>query len=244
MQKYSYSIITVGEQTVNVVFPNQINIKENLYIQHLNQLILARNDPGILASIPGYHTLTISFDIRIYDYNKIFKLIKNILEKKSFQIQSFHKRILEIPVCYDETLGPDIQDVAAFGKLSVKELIKIHTQVEYFVYMIGFLPGFAYMGTVPSQIAMPRLDRPRTKIPAGSVGIAGAQTGMYPVESPGGWRLIGQTPLKLYDAKHPKIRYQSGDFIRFKAITINEFKAIQDRDSSGEYQIKISEVGE
>lgn len=122
--------------------------------------------------------------------------------------------------------------------MTTDEVIKMHTSQLYYIYLLGFLPGFAYAGFVEDQIAMPRLAKPRLKIPAGSVGIAGKQTGMYPVTSPGGWRLIGQTPLKLYDSKSPVPFYQAGDWLKFIAVSVVEFEKIKQQSIRGDYQFK------
>ncbi|MDB5197332.1 MAG: hypothetical protein JWP88_1703, partial [Flaviaesturariibacter sp.] len=133
-------------------------------------------------------------------------------------------RQLRIPVCYDQAFAPDLKTVAAQAGLSVEEVIHIHTHTSFRVYMIGFLPGFAYMGEVPDAIAVARRSEPRTKVSAGSVGIAGKQTGIYPFDSPGGWQLIGKTPASLFRKKEASpTLFQPGDEVLFYPITINEF---------------------
>jgi len=133
--------------------------------------------------------------------------------------------------------------VAKFASISVEELIKLHSGTDYFIYMMGFLPGFAYMGSVPEKIAMPRLEVPRKSIAPGSVGIAGAQTGMYPVESPGGWRILGRTPVKLYDPARPQLKYRSGDYIRFVPIDEKEYQRIKQLDAADKYSLKVIKEG-
>ncbi len=232
-----YFCVPIGEQSINLVFPNMIDIKENRFIQAVAKYLLNKNISGIVDVIPAYHTLTVNFDLSVTNYQKTTSKIKEIINSRQLQQEENSHRILELPVCYDEEFGPDLKDVAKFGNLTVKELINLHTQTDYFIYMLGFLPGFAYMGTVPKRIAMPRLDRPRPLVPAGSVGIAGEQTGMYPVSSPGGWRLLGKTPIRLYNSRRPKPRYQAGDFIRFKSISKTEYRDIQLADQNGDYQL-------
>ena len=134
--------------------------------------------------------------------------------------------VVEIPVCYGGSYGEDLKDVAAHAGLTEEEVIKLHSSVDYNIYMLGFLPGFPYLGGLDPKLFTPRLDNPRTKIPEGSVGIGGEQTGIYPLESPGGWRLIGRTPLKLYDPdREQPFLYQAGDYIRFVPITAEEYEA-------------------
>lgn len=129
--------------------------------------------------------------------------------------------------------GIDIKNVASYNNLTVDEVIKIHTSREYLIYMLGFTPGFPYLGGMDERIATPRLEVPRTKIYGGSVGIAGSQTGVYPIDSPGGWQIIGRTPLKLYDEnREEQILLRAGDFIKFVPITLDEFIEIEKNNLS------------
>jgi inhibitor of KinA len=135
---------------------------------------------------------------------------------------------MRIPVCYAKTFAPDLEDLALQNKISQEEVIRIHTSATYRVYMIGFLPGFAYMGRVDERIVTPRRSQPRTMVPAGSVGIAGEQTGIYPFASPGGWNIIGQTPVALFDVKRKQpVLLQPGDEVTFYSITEHEFTNYQ-----------------
>ncbi|GAJ25762.1 allophanate hydrolase 2 subunit 1 [Liquorilactobacillus sucicola DSM 21376 = JCM 15457] len=243
---YEYRFVPVGEQALNVVFEATINAEENRLIHSLAHTLLKSigKDGGITGIIPAYHTLTVNFDIFQTNYAELTKQITSIIEKHSFLENEGKKHVIEIPVCYDEEFGPDLDAVSKYGKTTFDELIRTHTEEPYLIYMMGFMPGFAYMGSVPSKIAMPRLRNPRAKVPAGSVAIAGKQTGMYPVEAPGGWRLIGRTPVKLYDYNHPEPRYFAGDYIRFKAISKKDFYYIQKLDLDGEYQLNELDQGE
>jgi inhibitor of KinA len=132
-----------------------------------------------------------------------------------------------VPTVYGGEFGPDLSNVARFHSLTEEEVTRIHSEIEYIVYMIGFIAGFPYMGKVPDPIATPRLETPRLKIPAGSVGIAGNQTGIYPCESPGGWQIIGRTPSKLFNPymQQPSL-FQPGDRVKFKPITVKEFETL------------------
>ena len=136
-------------------------------------------------------------------------------------------RTIEIPVCYGGELGPDLEDVARSHGMSSEDVVRLHSGAEYRVYMLGFAPGFAYMGGLPDAITTPRRAEPRTTVPAGSVGIGGSQTGVYPIASPGGWQLIGRTPLKLFDAtREPSTLLAVGDTVRFRPITANAFAGL------------------
>ncbi len=133
-------------------------------------------------------------------------------------------RRVEIPVCYGGELGPDLDDVARTHGLAPEEVIRLHADADYLVYMIGFMPGFAYLGGLPERIATPRRKTPRTAVPAGTVGIGGRQTGVYPLVSPGGWNLIGRTPVKIFDIKRDEPTLLStGDRVRFRPISRSEF---------------------
>ena len=211
-------------------------------IQDIARQLIDQKAIGVTGIIPAYHTLTVNYDFDLTSYQDLVDQIDEIILNAN-QDKKTGRSIIELPVCYNLEYGPDLQDVANYGKVSVEELIKLHTGTDYFIYMMGFLPGFAYMGSVPKQIAMPRLKVPRKVIAAGSVGVAGAQTGMYPVDSPGGWRLLGRTPIKLYDPSNPVLKYHSGDYVRFKAVDETEFKKIQVEDQKGDYQLKIIQEG-
>ena len=148
--------------------------------------------------------------------------------------------VIEIPVLYGGEMGPDIENVAEHNHKTVEEVIKIHTSEEYLIYMIGFIAGFPYLGGMSKEIATPRLKSPRVKIEGGSVGIAGEQTGIYPVASPGGWQLIGRTPLKLYDADREKpVLREAGQYIKFAAVTEEEYKKIEKEVEDGTYKYVV-----
>ncbi|KRL96934.1 5-oxoprolinase subunit PxpB [Liquorilactobacillus satsumensis] len=244
MLMYPYNLVAVGEQAMNLVFPEKIDVAENQTIQRIAKDL--RTDPtfALLDAIPAYHTLTLYFDTQRISEAQFRSKLTVYLHNYTDAVAVTQERVLELPVCYTPEFGPDLKDVAAFAGLSIPQLIQMHTQNSYFIYMMGFLPGFAYMGFVPDQIAMPRLNRPRAEVPAGSVGIAGKQTGMYPVASPAGWRIIGRTPLKLYDPHAPLPKYQPGDRIQFKAINRQEYERIKTVDQAGKYHLNIKKTKE
>jgi len=174
---------------------------------------------ALLEVVPTYRSATVYIDPVVVDVDGLIGRLQTLADGLPHS-PSLAGRCLEIPVLYGGDAGPDLAHVSAFAHRSAPEVIALHALVEYRVYMLGFSPGFPYMGRVPEPIAMPRLPTPRIKVPAGSVGIAGFQTGIYPIESPGGWRLIGRTPLRLYDPDRPApFLFQPGDRVRFVPIS-------------------------
>lgn len=184
--------------------------------------------------IPAYASLTIVYDA-LYIYAELDKDVAGwvslqvpALLSGTENITGTPARHIDIPVCYDPAYGLDITALAGQKEMSVEELIALHTGRSYTVYMLGFLPGFPYMGTVAEQLVAPRLSKPRPLVPAGSVGIAGAQTGIYPLASPGGWNIIGQTPLRMFDAaREPASFCQPGDEVTFVPISAREFDQLK-----------------
>ena len=191
----------------------------------VREMFLCLNDSqveGVVEAVPGYRSLLI-----VYDPLKItLSALKERLYKLHTTIDRSEipkPRTLEIPVVYGGECGPDLNWVAEYHKLSPEEVVRFHTGTTYQVYMIGFTPGFAYMGQLPEAIATPRRETPRTAVPRGSVGIAQSQTGVYPVESPGGWQIIGRTPLRLFDPeKWPPTPLEMGDLVKFLSIKEEE----------------------
>jgi len=203
-------------------------------INNFNDFILSQKLDGIKDIIPSYHTLTLIYDIELL--NAPLDFANDLIEKYKGQreIELPNKdlnKIIEVPVCYHENFGIDLTSMSAKLNLSITEIIKIHTEIIYQVYCLGFMPGFAYMGDVNIKIQTARHAQPRKNVSAGSVGIAGAQTGIYPMHSPGGWQIIGRTPLKIFD-KDPSIlsKFKMGDFVKFYPITLAEFESLNQNE--------------
>lgn len=227
-------IVPAGDQALKVLFENKIDRKINQRVKQLSDRISRKKITGITETIPAFRTLTVLYDTLQTDYHTLLSDIQPLLADLD-ETSRLRKRIIEIPVCYDETLGPDLQAVAEHAGLSVEEVIQLHSEPDYLIYMLGFLPGFAYLGEMNPIISMPRLASPRLNIPAGAVGIAGDQTGMYPMASPGGWRIIGSTPVKLFDAdRESPILYEAGDYIRFRPISLNEYEEMISQNTNAE----------
>ena len=266
-----YRIFPLGDSAITIDLGNRID-------PILNREVIARYDqllqmplPGMIEVVPAYSSITVYYDVmmlkkKIPPHQTVFEWMKQQLAERLEQParqDQINERILSIPVCYEEEFAMDIQHLASTKNISVDEVIQIHSARQYKVYMLGFLPGFPYMGEVDEKIAMPRKPQP-VNIEAGSVGIAGKQTGIYPLNSPGGWQIIGRTPLKIFEAP-PRTSFPSfsmlarpqgealdseslnmslaeptllkaGDLVQFYSITKNDFYEIQNSPSpqSGE----------
>ena len=196
---------------------------------------------GVVDVIPSFCALLINYDPRVIGYEEIKGRIKDLL-KVEIKAGDERKKIFEIPVCYGGDFGPDIATIAEHAGLTEQEVIDIHSSRDYLIYMLGFLPGFCYLGGLDERIFTPRLASPRLKIDAGSVGIGGSQTGIYPLDSPGGWQLMGKTPVKTYDPdREVPILVEAGDYIRFVPIDEEEFYRIKELVDRNEYQVVIHE---
>jgi KipI family sensor histidine kinase inhibitor len=217
-----------GDKSIIVEFGNEINEDINKKVISLMKVIEKSSLKNVVTEmVPTYRSLMINYNPLNIEYDNLINKVKE-LEQKVEEIKIKEPKIHEIPVCYSNQFGIDIETVANHNNLTVEEVIQIHTSKEYLIYMLGFTPGFPYLGGMDERIATPRLQIPRTKIPAGSVGIAGAQTGVYPIDSPGGWQIIGRTPIKLYDEnREQQILLTAGDFIKFVPITLDEFIKIE-----------------
>jgi len=234
-----YSIFPLGDNAILIDFGNELNESINQKLLAIFRKIKEQNIPGVLDVVPAYSSLTIHYDVmKIFEKAKgravfdfITDRVKKIVEDDT-EITFEENRKISIPVCYDEEFGIDLSYLADEKNLSVEEVIQLHIDKAYRVYMIGFLPGFAYMGEVDQKIQIPRKENPRTQIEAGSVGIAGGQTGIYPLQSPGGWQIIGRTPLQLFNKeKTEPVLLQPGDQIKFYPISKHEFRNYQGRHS-------------
>lgn len=219
-------ILTVGDCGVSVEFGQEINLDINHRVTALKMFLEEKNVPGIMEMIPTYCSLLIEYDPMVIQYDELVNKLKEYVNQLS-DIQLPDKKVVEIPVAYGGEYGPDLKEVAETHGISEEEVIRLHTEPEYPIYMLGFVAGFPYLGGMNKAIATPRKKTPRLKIESGSVGIAGEQTGIYSVESPGGWQIIGRTPIKLYDPERERpVLLEAGQYIKFKAITGEEFKAM------------------
>lgn len=238
--------LSQGETGLVVEFGNEIDPIVNTHVQALSRLIGKEDKQLIEAVVPTYRSLLIYFDPTQVDRVELICKIKKIeSELHNVQAEISNTKIVRIPTLYGGEAGPDLEFVANHNNLAVEEVIRIHTSVAYRIYMMGFTPGFPYLGGMSEKIATPRLKTPRISIPAGSVGIAGSQTGLYPVESPGGWQLIGRTPLKVFDPLNQQpFLYSAGDYLQFEPITAEEYERIREEVEHGHYCPQIAPMKE
>lgn len=203
----------LGDSAILIQLGDEIDPILNQRVHALDALL--QTIPAVIETVPAYCTILVHYDPLATTYDQI----KNLIEEKiSLLDDSTHRpsRRLEIPVIYGDASGLDFDLVATNLALSPSELIRLHSEREYTVYMMGFTPGFPYMGILNEKLTLPRMSAPRTRVPAGSVAIAGSQTGIYPVDSPGGWHILGWTPLKLFDPmSETPFLFAPGDTIKF-----------------------------
>lgn len=230
-----FKIYSLGEQSLTIELGNTIDLTINQKVTALQGLIESLAIPGILEMVPCYCTLTIHYDpFVVKNYlpttpESISQRFSNYLQQIIHDwnpeiLENATSDLIEIPVCYDTKYGLDLEEMALYHQTTISEIIAQHTATLYTVYMVGFLPGFPYLGILPESLATPRKKQPRLKIPAGAVAIGGNQTGIYPIESPGGWNIIGQTPLKIidYERTNPFL-LQPGNQVKFIPINDEEF---------------------
>ena len=223
-------IVSLSDHSLLINFGNRIDAETNDRVLSLHQHLMQDGFEGYVESVPAYASLAVFYDVlkisskgmaSAFDFVK--KELEILLEKEHAFVTPTHD-LISIPVCYGGEFGPDIARVAAQHQISEEEVIRLHSSTIYRVYMIGFTPGFAYMGTVADKLITPRKEHPRILVHAGSVGIAGIQTGVYPMDSPGGWQIIGKTFLHLFDKNKPQpCLLKAGDRVQFVAISKNEF---------------------
>ena len=212
-----------GDSAIVVEFEERIDAAINARCIALADAVRVYDVPGIRDVVPAYRSVTVYFDPLRTEHARLLEVLKQSTRELSQVVESSGQEH-RVPVCYGGDFGPDLGDVARFGQLPEDAAIARHLAPAYRVFMLGFTPGFAYLGPVDEQIAAPRRATPRTRVPAGSVGIAAGQTGIYPIETPGGWQLIGRTPLRIFDPSRPRPSvFQPGDTVRFFQIGLDEW---------------------
>lgn len=227
-----YQLSPLGDCAITIEFGDSINDQSHQTIQSISSFLDDNSPDWMIEYVPAFTTITLFYDpIKIpwshrqhmLPYVFVSEQLNRLLS--TFETGTIYQtRTVEIPICYGGEFGPDLEIVAKINHLTIDEVIQIHTANEYLVYMIGFAPGFPYLGGMSEKIATPRKETPRLTIPSQSVGIAGQQTGIYPIETPGGWQIIGRTPLKLFRPhENPPSLLTAGDKVRFRSISHQEF---------------------
>lgn len=242
--KASAVISPLGDSALVITFGDSIQYDIHKQIKTYKDSIELNPFPGFVECVPAFTNLTIFYNpLEVVaavekkqkkEFVSPFEVVSSIIQSKLENEQTekeLNHRTVSIPVCYGGEYGPDLEYVARLHNLTPEEVISIHSEGEYLAYMIGFAPGFPFLGGLSEKIATPRRPSPRTSIPAGSVGIAGMQTGVYPISTPGGWQLIGQTPIKLFlPEQNPPSLLQAGDIVKFKPISKEEYQELQAKE--------------
>jgi inhibitor of KinA len=226
-----FQLYPLGDRAITVQFGDSIDEATLAKVRTFSAYLEHHPFPGFVELVPAFSTVTVYYDPclaseqGLYNpYTRVTEQLQHMLKVAREDTKAARQRVVEIPVCYNGSFGPDLEYVARYTKLSPQEVIASHTRGKYQVYMIGFAPGFPYLGGMAKKLATPRKQNPRARIPAGTVGIAGGQTGIYPIETPGGWQLIGRTPLQLFDPQRDQPSLlQAGDLVRFVSISEKEY---------------------
>ena len=217
--------LPLNEYAITISFCETPNERSRKAISRLDRALQAHPFPGFLEAVPAYVSLTVFYDVKVIQRQQVIRYLEDLQQWEEQHKGGGEASVVDIPVCYGGVFGPDLPFVAAHTGLTETAVIDIHRSAIYQVHMIGFMPGFAYLGGMSDRIASPRLATPRPHVPPGSVGIAGTQTGVYPLVSPGGWQLIGRTPLRLFDANRPSPSLlAAGQQVRFYPIDADMFE--------------------
>jgi KipI family sensor histidine kinase inhibitor len=225
-----WRIVPAGDAALTVEYDARIDPVINARVVALAAAVCASAIDGVRDIVPTYRSVTVFFDPLRTDYKALVVELARQAERPA-PPPAVDRTPLRIPVCYGGELGPDLEDVAVFGAMDEVETVRLHTFTVYRVFMLGFVPGFAYMGLVDERIAAPRRQTPRVRVPRGSVGIAGRQTGIYPAATPGGWQIVGRTPLRPFDrARREPFLMRAGDAVQFYAIDREEFDRLEVAD--------------
>ena len=220
-----------SDRSLLLSFGQQITLESHRRVTSLLRLLEAEQIPGIRNLHPAYCSLLITFDPLKFTHTQLEAILRRYLDHAD-DLPLPPSRRVEIPVCYGGAYGPDLHDVAHLHGITPAQAIDLHVSISYTVYFLGFVPGFAYLGELPEALATPRLAAPRRSVPPGSVGIAGNQTGVYPFATPGGWRLIGRTPLKMFQPNRDGMSLLViGDRVRFTSISSEQFAALELKQS-------------
>ena len=231
-----------GDRALSIELGNAISPDISARVRSLYVAIEESSIPGVVELVPTYRAVLVYYDPLVVSYSELVSQLRS-LDQTQTDSPTAAPRVVELPTVYGGDYGPDLEHVAEHTGLPQEEVIHTHAGTDYLIYMMGFTPGFPYLGGMSERIATPRLQTPRTIIPAGSVGIAEKQTGVYPVQSPGGWQLIGRTPMRLFDPRRdPPVLVEAGDYLRFVPINEDTFHQLEEEVKSGTYEPVVRAV--
>lgn len=235
-------ILLAGDSAVTVQFGETIDPAIYAKVKSLNEALKKAAPDGLIETIPTFRSLMVQYDPLVLPYAELVKLLEQFMQQEG-EAKAARKKVITIPVCFGGAKGPDLQDVADYHHMTMEGIVRLCCSKDVLIYMLGFTPGYPYIGGMPKELATPRLSSPRLKVPAGSVGIGGEQLGVYSVDSPGGFRLIGKTPLHLYDPTRGQkaVLLEAGEYIRFKAISDMEYAKIAKAETLNAYHYEIRE---
>jgi KipI family sensor histidine kinase inhibitor len=218
-----------SDQSLLVYFGREITLQAHERVRRLLRLLELEPIAGVRNLHPAYCSVLVKFDALKLRHDELEAILKKYLDRLE-EVSLPEPRQVEIPACYGGEYGPDLSDVAAMHGMTTAQAIELHSSASYHVYFLGFVPGFAYLGELPEALVTPRLATPRRRVPAGSVGIAGRQTGVYPFATPGGWRLLGRTPMAMFRTDREASSLLSiGDRVRFTPISRERFAALESK---------------
>ena len=235
-------ILLAGDSAVSVQFGDAIDPEIYARVRALYESLKGEKIPGVTELIPTFRSLMVQYDPRQLGYEQLKGQLEARLEKLG-RAQQPPKKVITIPVCFGGSWGEDLEEVARYHDTTPERIVELFCSSEFLIYMLGFTPGYPYIGGVPRELVTPRLDSPRLKVPAGTVGIGGEQLGIYPIESPGGFRLVGNTTVRLYDPENRQtpVMLEAGEYIRFTSIGPKEYEQIRRQVEEGSYRCQIRE---
>ena len=226
--------LSLGDSALAVEFGDAVNPQLSRAVLRLDRVLRARPPEGVVETVPTFRSLLVHYDPLATSRAQLERVIAELLDRDAGAASA--GRLWRIPVCYEASFAPDLGDVSWLTGLAPAEIVARHSGVRYHVYMLGFLPGFPYLGDLPPELALPRRADPRLRVPAGSVSIATNLTAIYPYESPGGWHLIGATPVRLFDpAREPPALFAAGDAVLLDPIDADRFAAIREAVAIGRF---------
>jgi len=226
-----------GDTALVVEFGDRIDRDVSARVLSLAQLIEAEAIPGVVEVVPTFRSLMVHYEPLVLSHGDLERRLLVLIDRITAQERP--GRQWRLPACYDPELGPDLTDVAARTGLPVAQVIERHSATLFHIYMMGFLPGLPYLGSLPAELELPRRENPRLRVPPGSIAIAMAMTTIYPLESPGGWNLLGRTPVAMWDLRRPEPSLlAAGDKVTFAPISLREYESIRAQAEAGTYQLR------